>query len=168
MSEVTLAAIGVVRSPFTQQAGTPIQPAFAAAARGAIELDVQYQPALKDLEGFERIWALCYLDRAGPYRPVVVPFLDDVPHGLFATRSPSRPNPIGLSLLKLVSITGARLDVEGIDLLDGTPVLDIKPYIPEIDAASSSRAGWFDTSEKRRLLADDRFVPGIRVGREEG
>ncbi len=159
MREVTLEIIGVVRSPFTEQRGTPIQPAFGDGTRGTIELDPQYAPALKDLEDFDRIWIVCHLDRAGPYRPVVVPYLDEVPRGLFATRAPSRPNPIGLSLARLVSIADARLEIADVDLLDGTPVLDIKPYIPEIDAVSPSRAGWFDASEKRRRIADDRVAP---------
>jgi tRNA (adenine37-N6)-methyltransferase len=149
--------IGVVRSPFTQQAGTPIQPAFARGVRGALELEPRFAEALKDLEGFQRIWAIYHLDRAVAFQPLVVPYLDREPRGLFATRSPCRPNPIGLSLLELVCVDGARLEVEGVDVLDGTPLLDIKPYVPAFDAVTPSRAGWFDGAAAARQVADDRF-----------
>ncbi len=157
MRAITFEPIGVIRSPFVQPAGTPIQPAFARDARGSLELDPRYADALKDLEGFERIWVIYHLDRVGPYQPVVVPFSDDVPHGLFATRAPCRPNPIGISVLRLISVVGSRVEVEGVDMLDGTPLLDIKPYIPEFDAVSPSLAGWFDRSKTRRSTADARF-----------
>ncbi|MCU0305089.1 MAG: tRNA (N6-threonylcarbamoyladenosine(37)-N6)-methyltransferase TrmO [Thermoanaerobaculales bacterium] len=149
--------IGVVRSPFSEPEGTPIQPSRADGARGTVELDEEYAGCLSDLEGFSHIILLCHLHRSGGWRPTVVPYLDDVPRGLFATRAPSRPNPIGLSIVRLVAIEGATLTVEGVDLLDGTPVLDIKPYVGEFDSLEEVRCGWLDEVRSRRRLADDRF-----------
>jgi len=157
MKEITYRPIGVVHSEFVKQEGTPIQSVFAGNAKGYIELDPAYAPALKDLEGMERIWVLYHLDRAAPYQPLVVPYLDDSKHGLFATRSPPRPNPIGISVLRLIAVKGNRLEVEGMDILDGTPLLDIKPYVPQFDAVEASRAGWFDHAKKKDHAADARF-----------
>ena len=148
--------IGIARSPFVRQAGTPVQPTYAATVKGMLEIEEEYAPALKDLDGFERIWVLYHFNRAGPYQAMVVPYHDDTPHGLFATRAPGRPNPIGISVVKLLSVKGTCLEVEGLDLLDGTPLLDLKPYIPEFDAFSPSRTGWL-ANGRRRTTADSRF-----------
>jgi tRNA-Thr(GGU) m(6)t(6)A37 methyltransferase TsaA len=152
-------AIGVVRSPFREHNGTPIQPSFAEGAEGVIEVDPTYAPALADLVGFERIWVLYMFDRARPFEPVVVPYRDDRPRGLFATRAPGRPNPIGISALRLVGIDGTTVKVADVDILDGTPVLDLKPYVPAFDAFPGSRAGWLDEERTRRRRADRRFAP---------
>lgn len=157
MSEITYRPIGIIHSGFTKQEGTPVQSVFAGNAKGWLELDPAYAPALKDLDGFERIWVLYHLDRAAAYRPLVLPYLDNAQHGLFATRSPPRPNPIGISTLRLVSIEGSRVNVDGMDILDGTPLLDLKPYVPEFDAFIPSRAGWFDKAPKQNRSADSRF-----------
>ena len=156
---VTLNPIGVIHSPFREQAGTPIQPTKAEGAHGTVELLPEYEAGLEDLAGFERIWLVYHLDRARPWRPRVVPYRDTVERGLFATRSPARPCPIGLSAVELVSVAGARLEVRGIDVLDGTPLLDLKPYVPDCDAYPDSRAGWWAESDSDRARADDRFVP---------
>ncbi len=150
-------AIGVIRSPFQEQKGTPIQPRFARDARGEIHIKDEYVEALADLEGFERIWLLFHLHRAGTWRPAVIPYRDTVERGLFATRAPCRPTPIGLSAVRLLAITGNVLTVEGVDVLDGTPLFDIKPYVPTFDAYPDSRAGWFDESASRSEQADERF-----------
>ena len=150
--------IGVVRSPFTREEGTPIQPTVAAGAEGTIEIDAAYAPALADLDGFERIWVVYVFDRAGAYRAQVVPYRDDRLRGLFATRAPCRPNPIGLSSLRLLGITGATLRVADLDILDGTPVLDIKPYAPAFDAFPGARAGWLDAGRHDERHADGRFT----------
>jgi tRNA (adenine37-N6)-methyltransferase len=157
MATVRLEPIGVIRSPFTEQAGTPIQPANAGAARGHVEVLPRYTEALRDLDGFERIWLVFLLDRAGPWRPVVQPYRDTTPRGLFATRAPSRPCPIGMSVVRLVGVRGSTIEVEGVDALDETPLLDIKPYVPEFDAFPSSRAGWFDAAPHEISTADGRF-----------
>ena len=159
-TELRLRPIGVIRSPFHEPKGTPIQPAFAAGARGEVVVDDEYADALADLEGFERIWLLYWLDRSGPWKPRVVPYRDTVEHGLFATRSPNRPNPIGLSAVRLLARTGNVLRVADLDVLDGTPLLDLKPYVPRFDAHPSSRAGWFDANGEDREVADDRFHSG--------
>jgi tRNA-Thr(GGU) m(6)t(6)A37 methyltransferase TsaA len=155
--EIVLRPIGIVRSPHQQPAGTPIQPAYAAEFEGEVVLDPEFEPALADLEQFERIWLIYHLDRAKEFRLTVVPYRDTRPHGLFATRAPSRPNPIGLSVVRLLSREGHILRVAGLDLLDRTPLLDIKPYVPEFDAHSRSRAGWLDGVARRRR-ADNRFA----------
>ncbi|RJO64423.1 MAG: tRNA (N6-threonylcarbamoyladenosine(37)-N6)-methyltransferase TrmO [Myxococcales bacterium] len=153
----TFRPIGTIRSPFVKQEGTPIQPCFAHDARGEIILDETFAPALKDLEGFERIWVLHVLDRSTSWEPLVKPYLDDVKRGVFAVRSPARPNPIGLSCLRLVGIEGSILFVAELDILDGTPVLDIKPYVPRFDCYPNVRAGWLDQTNSRAFKADGRF-----------
>jgi tRNA-Thr(GGU) m(6)t(6)A37 methyltransferase TsaA len=153
----TLRLIGRIHTPFPSALGTPIQPKWARGARGDVVVARRYAAALDDLEGFERVWLVYWMDRAGPYRARVVPYRDDRPHGLFATRSPSRPNPIGLSAVRLLGRTGNVLHVADLDVLDGTPLLDIKPYVPEWDAHPDSRSGWLETTRVTRDAADDRF-----------
>lgn len=155
----TFRAIGVVRSPYLDQEGTPIQPAVSEGAEGTIELDPVYAPALADLDGFERIWVLWVADRARPYQASVVPYLDTHPRGLFATRATCRPNPIGLSHLRLLGVEGSVLRVADLDILDGTPVLDLKPYVPRFDSLGGLRSGWVDRAPGRRSRADRRFEP---------
>ena len=155
--EVTLTPIGVIRSPHLAPAGTPIQPTYAEQCEGQVVVDPALEAALADLDGFERIWLVYWFDRAGPYKPRVVPYRDTHEHGLFATRSPCRPNPIGLSVVRLLGREGNVLRVGGIDILDGTPLLDIKPYVPEFDAHPASKAGWLDERREDRREADGRF-----------
>jgi tRNA (adenine37-N6)-methyltransferase len=160
MSDIVFHPIGVIHSPFKQQQGTPIQSALAGEAAGWIDVNPAYAPALRDLQEVERIWLLYHLDRTADFKPLVTPYLDTAEHGLFATRSPARPNPIGMSVVRLRSICGPRIDVVGIDILDGTPLLDIKPYVPDFDAFRPSCAGWFDRVSTRKAEADARFVRG--------
>jgi tRNA-Thr(GGU) m(6)t(6)A37 methyltransferase TsaA len=145
---VAFEPIGWVRSPYQRRFGTPQQAsAFDSAATAVLELDPQRIPAaaVADLAGMERIWVVSWLHRGSSWSATVIP-----PRGprlqrsLFATRSPDRPNPIGLSAVELVGIEGTNLHVRGIDLLDGTPILDIKPYVPYADAFPDSKAGWVD------------------------
>ena len=137
----------------------PIQPVGAAPASGEIIIDEAYAEGLRDLEGFSHIILLYVFHRAGPLRLSVVPFLDTQPRGVFATRAPSRPNPIGLSLVRLVGRDGCVLSIAGIDMLDGTPVLDIKPYIPSLEPVSGVRLGWLEGKAEGMAAhtADDRF-----------
>jgi tRNA-Thr(GGU) m(6)t(6)A37 methyltransferase TsaA len=143
-----LHAIGWVRSPYERRFGTPQQASAIDSDRDAqIELDVERIPpeAVRDLEGIERIWLLSYLDRSGTWGALVQPPRGPrVRRSVLATRSPDRPNPLGLSAVRLVRVEGLTLHVRGVDLLDGTPILDIKPYIPYADAFPESRAGWID------------------------
>jgi len=159
-SRPRLTVIGWIHSPFREPAGTPIQPAFSEATEGTVEVLPEYAEGLCDLDGFERIWLLCWLDRAPASRLRVVPFRDEVERGLFATRAPCRPNPIGLSCVRLLSVKHNLLTIGGADILDGTPLLDIKPYVPEYDAFPQSRTGWLEDSSNVRTLADNRFGPG--------
>jgi tRNA-Thr(GGU) m(6)t(6)A37 methyltransferase TsaA len=154
---ISIQVIGVIRTPFMEAAGTPIQAAYGQGIEGQVLVREDYLRALDDIEGFERIWLIYWMDRVGRFRPRVVPYRDTKEHGLFATRSPSRPNPIGMSVVRFRRREGATLIVADIDILDGTPLLDIKPYIPDFDAHPGSRAGWFDHAGVDRRLADGRF-----------
>src|SRR5579859_6116950 len=145
VSTMNLTPIGIIHSPHKQAAGTPIQSALAPGVEGAIEVFPEYAAGLRDLEGFERIWLVYWFDRAKePAGLVVTPYLDTMPRGLFATRAPCRPNPIGLSAVRLLGIVGGILRVEGLDILDNTPLLDIKPYVPAFDAFRLERIEWRD------------------------
>jgi tRNA (adenine37-N6)-methyltransferase len=154
---IVIRPIGVIHTPHQGQPGTPIQPVYAEGMRGTATLLEPYVDALADLDGFERVWLVYEFDRARPWQPRVVPYRDTTARGLFATRAPARPNPIGLSVVRLVSIDGPVLTFDGADMLDGTPLVDIKPYVPEFDAHPGSRAGWIDLLASARTRADGRF-----------
>ncbi len=160
-----LTPIGIIHSPHQQATGTPIQAALAVGVEGTVEVFPEYAPGLRDLDGFERIWLVYWFDRAGPAQLVVTPYLDATPRGLFATRAPARPNPIGLSPVRLLGITGHCLRVADLDVLDNTPLLDIKPYVPRFDCFDVTRCGWLNAASARDGLADDRFE--VRTKRKE-
>lgn len=141
--DFTFTPIGVIHSPFLDKKDTPIQPTRSRAA-GQVEVFEEYAAGLEDLEGFSHIILLYVFHRSSGFRLKVQPFLDSRPHGLFSTRYPCRPNPIGLSIVRLVNRRGRWLDIEGVDVLDSTPLLDIKPYVPEFDIRTGARAGWFE------------------------
>ncbi len=149
--------IGVVHTPWTTVEDMPVQPSRAGNVEGTVEIFAPFVEALADVEGFSHVVLLTHLHRSRPWRPLVVPFLDTVERGLFATRSPSRPNPIGLSVVELVAVDGPRLTVRGVDLLDGTPVLDLKPYVGEFDERPGARFGWLEDARARDARSDDRF-----------
>ena len=155
--EVKIQIIGTIHSPFVEAAGTPIQTVYGLGIEGKVILNENLAPALDDIEGFERLWLIYWLDRTGPFKPKVIPYRDTVEHGLFATRSPNRPNPIGMSIVRFLRREGSLLFIADMDILDGTPLLDIKPYVPEFDCHQSSRAGWFDKAGVDRRTADGRF-----------
>ena len=142
LEPVTYRPIGIVHTPFTEVDGMPIQPTAALGVRGSIDLTAGFEPGLLDLDGFSHLTLLYHLHEIGRARLVVTPFLDDAPHGVFATRSPARPNPLGISTVRLVAIHGCTLEIEDVDMLDGTPLLDIKPYVPEFDDRQGARVGW--------------------------
>lgn len=134
--------IGLIRTPFIRKDQVPIQP-YRSHATGRVELSPEYEAGLEDLDGFSHVFLLYFFHQAEPgYDLAVTPFLDDKPKGLFATRYPRRPNPIGLSVVRLLRREGSVLHVEGIDVLDGTPLLDVKPYVPSFDAYPEARMGW--------------------------
>ena len=151
--------IGIIHSPFGDVRDMPIQPTGASGIGGSIEIFPEYQEGLGDLEGFSHIIVLYHFHKARKAKLTVIPFMDSEPHGVFATRSPNRPNPIGLSVVKLLRINGKLLYIEKVDMLDGTPLLDIKPYVPEFDDYQAYRVGWLERAKGRVKIqkSDDRF-----------
>jgi tRNA-Thr(GGU) m(6)t(6)A37 methyltransferase TsaA len=152
--------IGVVRSPFTTREAMPIQPSGARGVSGSIELKEKFVEGLKDLEGFSHLYLLYHFHQSRGFSLTVTPFLDKTPRGLFATRAPKRPNPIGLSVVRLDRIEGSVIHILDVDVLDGTPLLDLKPYVPKFDAPKEDvRAGWVDSSAMKPedIRADGRF-----------
>jgi tRNA-Thr(GGU) m(6)t(6)A37 methyltransferase TsaA len=141
--EFRLRPIGVIHSPYTAKEEAPIQAARSQAI-GLVEVYPEFEDGLQDIEGFSHLILLYVFHHSSGYSLRVKPFLDDREHGLFATRFPARPNPIGLSIVRLVSRTVSALTVEGVDVLDGTPLLDIKPYVPDFDVRAQARAGWYE------------------------
>ena len=157
--KIEFTPIGIIHSPFTDLVDMPIQPNSTESASGTVDILPEYAEGLHDLDGFSHIILLYHLHQAGKPRLQVIPFLDSKPHGVFATRAPVRPNPIGLSVVELISIQGNQLTVAGLDILDGTPLLDIKPYIPTFDERFEYRIGWLERSagDSSTTLSDDRF-----------
>jgi tRNA (adenine37-N6)-methyltransferase len=142
--EFVMRPIGEIHTPFIDKRNTPIQPSRSAAT-GQVEVYPAYVAGLCDLEGFSHIILVYAFHRSLDYALIVTPFLDHQERGLFATRYPARPNPIGLSIVRLLSIHGHILEIEGVDVLDGTPLLDIKPYVPDFDVRADVRTGWYAT-----------------------
>ena len=157
--EICYRPIGLIHSPFADIAGMPIQPAGATEIVGSIEIFPEFQEGLVDLDGFSHLILLYHFHRVQETRLTVTPFLDSHPHGVFATRAPKRPNSIGLSVVKLLSIEHNILHISHVDILDGTPLLDIKPYVPEFDQHPVERIGWLEqtTGEVRSKKSDNRF-----------
>ena len=162
MDEILIKPIGVIHTPFKEPRGTPIQPIKSAGAMGTIEVYPEYQPGLKDLDGFSHIILLYHFHLSSGFELTVTPYLDTERHGVFATRAPRRPNPIGLSVVKLGRIEGNMLHVINVDMVDGTPLLDIKPYVNEFDSIDDYRIGWLRDriNQKGIDAADDRFHKG--------
>jgi tRNA-Thr(GGU) m(6)t(6)A37 methyltransferase TsaA len=157
---IAFTPIGVLHTPFDSPEGMPIQPAGRASAPARAEIFPQYQAALADLDGFSHVILIYHLHQVEGWKARVVPFLDTVERGLFATRAPTRPNPIGLSIVRLESVESGIIYLANVDILDGTPLLDIKPYVPQFDQPQMPvRIGWLAESredvEERR--SDDRF-----------
>ena len=151
--------IGIIRTPFTSSEGVPIQPTKSDAV-GIAEVNEEYVTGLKSLDGFSHIYLLYWFHRARPAEMEVKPYLDSNTHGLFSTRAPSRPNPIGISIVELIKVDGRIIHFRGADMLDGTPLLDIKPYVPDFDHNPDASSGWLSKSKIREshdFHADDRF-----------
>lgn len=157
--EICYRPIGVVHSPFSDPGGMPIQSRGGEGIRGTVEVAPEYEPGLRDIEGFSRIILIYHFHRSHASSLEVIPFLDTVPHGVFATRAPVRPNPIGISVVRLEGRKGNILFIRDIDLVDGTPVLDIKPYLPSCDSFSHERTGWFPEGDPILITtrSDGRF-----------
>ncbi len=155
--DIIFRPIGTVHSPFTEPAGTPIQSSASEDTAGIVEILPEYREGLQDIEGFSHLILLTYFHLAPGFSLKVTPFLDDRERGLFATRAPARPNPIGLSIVRLEKVEGTRLHIRDVDIVDGTPVLDIKPYVPKFDIRLEATSGW--VTDK---------LPGLERARDDG
>ncbi len=161
MSEIVYSPIGIIRTPFNDVRKMPIQPPGAKDVIGTAEVFEKYREGLKDLDGFSHIILIYHFHRVSTTKLQVVPFLDNTPKGVFATRAPVRPNPIGLSVVPLISIKDGIITFSGADILNNTPLLDVKPFVPAFDIPSSEiKVGWLErgSNEVESKKADDRFI----------
>ena len=149
--------IGTINTPFARAEGTPIQGALSDGVEGEVVLNAAFEAGLDDLTGFSHLVLIYLFDRMDGFELKVKPYLDDQKRGIFATRSPKRPNPIGMTVVRLLNVDGCRLKVSGVDMLDGTPLLDIKPSVPLFDNHEAYRCGWFEPHIER--LKKERYVP---------
>lgn len=159
MDKITYQPIGIISSPFNKTKDTPIQSSSAEGFCGTINIFPEFADGLKDIEGFSHLIIIYHFHLSHNYKLQVKPFLDEEPRGVFATRAPKRPNGIGISIVKLVKVEGNTLHIENIDALHGTPLLDIKPYVPEFNNVKNVKIGWL-TSKKDKIRtqrADNRF-----------
>ena len=162
MNDIKYKTIGLIHSPFKEPKGTPIQPAGAKGINGTVEVFPEYAEGLKDVEGFSHIILIYHfhLSRGAPLK--VKPYMDNEAHGVFATRSPSRPNPIGISIVRLVRVENNILRIQDVDIVDGTPLLDIKPYVPEFDIREAERTGWLEKKcinfQHQKMMEGSRYV----------
>jgi len=157
--KIEFTPIGIIHTPFKTIENIPIQPAAGKTIEGWIEIFDEYTEGLSDLDGFSHIYLLFHLHRSKSYSLKLIPFLDTVKRGVFSTRSPARPNPLGLSIVEIVSIHDNIINIKGIDILDGSPLIDIKPYVPDFEVTKNIKKGWFEGKEKiiPGKLSDDRF-----------
>ncbi len=152
-------SIGTIHTPQKTKEGMPIQSVGAEGTKGNIKLKKKYMEGLLDLDGFSHIYLIYHFHKSKDFKLKVMPFLDDKLHGIFSTRAPQRPNSIGISVVKLISIKDNILEIENVDMIDGTPLLDIKPYISEFDIHDIERSGWIKkkTNKLNEIKSDDRF-----------
>jgi len=157
--KILIQHIGIIYTPFKELAGMPIQPAGGVGVKGQVEVFEEFHKGLKDLDGFSHIILLYLFHRSQTYKLHTKPFMDSELRGVFATRAPNRPNPIGLSVVQLDRIENGTLHITNVDILYGTPLLDIKPYVPEFDTYSEIKTGWLEKAKKSvsRRRSDDRF-----------
>ena len=146
MDEIVFKPIGIINSPFKEPKGTPIQPAAARDIEGTVEVFPEYIEGLQDIEGFSHITLLFYFHLSAKPALKRKPFMEDKEHGIFAIRAPNRPNPIGISTVRLVDVERNILHIKDIDIVDGTPLLDIKPYVPEFDKYETVKIGWLENN----------------------
>ena len=160
MEQIILNSIGIIRTPHTDVKNMPIQPIAAEGIRGTIELLPEYAAGLKDIEGFSHITLIYQFHKIEGYELRVVPFMDTETHGIFSTKAPKRPNAIGLSTVKLIAVEGNILHIEQVDMLDGTPLIDIKPFYPRYDNRENVKIGWLEKNKNlplEKLRSDERF-----------
>jgi tRNA-Thr(GGU) m(6)t(6)A37 methyltransferase TsaA len=160
MNKIIYKPIGIIHSPFKTPRGTPIQSGAAKDIEGYIEIYSEFSKGLLHLKGFSHIILLFHCHLIKDYNLKVKPYLDNHEHGVFATRAPARPNPIGLSIVKLIKIDQEKLFIKGVDIIDGTPLLDIKPYVPEFDRREMVKIGWLENKIKKLPVTkdDNRFM----------
>ncbi len=160
MTSIIYRPIGIIHTPFTAPENMPIQNAGAAGETGTIDLFPAFITGLEDLDGFSHLILLYHLHEVTRYSLKVIPFMDTLEHGIFSTRAPVRPNPIGMTIVKLISRDGCRITITGVDMLDNTPLLDIKPYLPRFDAFNDARIGWYEgkTGNCESKRSDNRFI----------
>ena len=160
MKKIEYTQIGIIHTPFKTPAGTPIQATGGAGVEAKVEIFPEYRQGLADLEGFSHIILIYLFHLSKEFKLKVKPFLDSELRGLFATRAPARPNPVGISVVRLIKVDDAVLFIKDIDVVDKTPLLDIKPYIPEFDIRKASRTGWMEEKAKtvKKIKADGRFT----------
>jgi tRNA (adenine37-N6)-methyltransferase len=159
MKPICFTPIGVIRTPFTELAGMPLHTIAAVGVQGTVELNPALAPGLQDIAGFDYVILIYHQHRSRGSTLTVTPFLDNQPRGIFATRAPTHPNPVGISVVRLLGVEGSTLRIEEVDILDGTPLLDIKPYVPAFDARATERIGWYaaNLQNVHTTRADDRF-----------
>jgi tRNA-Thr(GGU) m(6)t(6)A37 methyltransferase TsaA len=155
MNEIKYKPIGIIHSPFKEPKGTPIQPAGAEGTKGMVEIFPEYAEGLRDIEGFSHIILLYHFHLSKGTTSIVKPFMDNETHGVFAMRGPSRPNPIGISVVRLVRVEGNILHIQDVDIVDGTPLLDIKPYVPEFDIREVKGIGWLEKNVHKLSASKD-------------
>lgn len=156
MTDIIFTPIGTILTPFQEPRGTPIQPRAARGVAGTVALFPEFAAGLQDLDGFSHIFLIYHFHLSKAFSLKVKPFLDDEKRGVFATRAPARPNPIGVSLVRLAKVEGDNLQVLDVDMVNGTPLLDIKPFVPEFDVGPQARVGWLEKNlEKLRTMRDD-------------
>ena len=160
MNEIKYKPIGVIHSLFKEPEGTPIQPAAAKSIDGTVEVFEEYAEGLKDIEGFSHIILIYHFHLSKGSLLKVKPYMDNEVHGVFATRAPSRPNSIGISIVRLVGVEENVLHIQDVDIIEGTPLLDIKPYVPEFDIREAKKRGWLEKNIDKLLTSKDdgRFI----------
>lgn len=155
-SDIALRPIGIIHTPFTKRPGTPIQGVYAPDAEGTVEVYEEFAEGLKDVEGFSHLYLLYHFHKSEGYSLHCRPYRDEEARGVFSCRAPKRPNPLGLSVVRLIGREGNILHVGEVDIIDGSPLVDIKPYVPRFDSRADVREGWLEESHDR-TVADDRF-----------
>jgi tRNA-Thr(GGU) m(6)t(6)A37 methyltransferase TsaA len=157
--ETIIKPIGIIHSPYPDPEGVPIQSVFAKDVRGRVEVLPEFAEGLTDLDGFSHIILLYCFHKSTGYSLKCKPFLDTCERGIFATRAPRRPNPIGISVVRLLGIRDTVLDIAGVDIVDGTPLFDIKPYVSDFDSCKDVKNGWYELAGNRtQTVADNRFI----------